>query len=68
MAEQLADETLRERGLDALERELGPALTLRFLASISRQTFDYQSWRDAHFGGLSLDEILKDLKRPAAGS
>lgn len=63
MAEQLADEAIRERGLDALERELGPALTLRFLASISRQSFDYQGWRDTHFGGMNLEEVLANSKR-----
>jgi hypothetical protein len=31
---------------------------LRFLALISRQPFDYQHWRQQHFGKMSLAEIL----------
>jgi hypothetical protein len=58
MAEQVADEVLRERGLGILEKELGPVLALRFLAMISRQTFDYQTWRGSHFDGLNLEQIL----------
>jgi hypothetical protein len=31
---------------------------LRFLALVSRQPFDYQHWRQQHFGKMSLAEIL----------
>jgi hypothetical protein len=58
MAESSTDATLRERGLTALEQELGPVQALRFLAMISRQPFDYQDWRHKQFDGLSLTEIL----------
>jgi hypothetical protein len=67
MAEQVADEVLRERGLGVLEKELGPVLTLRFLAMISRQAFDYQSWRDSHFNGLSVEQILSAAQQKAIG-
>jgi len=41
-----------------LEADLGPVEALRFLALLSRESFDYQSWRDKHFQGMTLTEIL----------
>jgi hypothetical protein len=58
MAEALADETLRAKGMAILEENLGPVEALRFLALLSREPFDYQIWRDKHFQGMSLVEIL----------
>ena len=58
MSEQLADDVLRERGLSVLDKELGPVQALRFLAMISRQPFDYQSWRQGQFDGMSLSDTL----------
>lgn len=40
------------------EENLGPVEALRFLSLTSRQPFDYQCWRQQHFGGMSLTEIL----------
>jgi hypothetical protein len=62
MAEQLTNGGLWEKGLSLLESQLGPAQTLQFLAMISRNSFDYQQWRDKEFGSLSLDEILAQIK------
>ncbi len=62
MAETLADETLRAKGMAALEADLGPVEALRFLALLSREPFDYQCWRDKHFQGMSLMEILDRAK------
>jgi hypothetical protein len=58
MSEPYANETLYAKGLAVLEEHLGPVETLRFLAGISRQPFDYQHWRQQHFGAMSLAEIL----------
>ena len=58
MTEQTADGVLREKGLAALEQELGPVQALRFLAMISRQPFDYQEWRRQTFDGMNLSEVL----------
>jgi hypothetical protein len=58
MTEQPADYVLREKGLTALEQELGPVQALRFLAMISRQPFDYQEWRRQAFDGMTLSEVL----------
>lgn len=58
MTESLADDALCVKGLALLEDQLGPVETLRFLALLSRQPFDYQRWRQQHFAGMSLAEIL----------
>lgn len=58
MAETLTDDVLRAKGMAALEANLGPVEALRFLALLSREPFDYQSWRDKNFQGMSLAEIL----------
>jgi hypothetical protein len=58
MPESLTNQGLWEKGLALLETQLGPVETLRFMAMISRQPFDYQRWREEHFGGVSVDEVL----------
>jgi hypothetical protein len=58
MSEPFADEALYAKGLAVLEEHLGPVDALRFFACISRQPFDYQRWRQQHFGSMSLAEIL----------
>ena len=58
MTESLADDALCTKGLALLEDQLGPVQTLRFLSLISRQPFDYQHWRQQHFAGMSLAEVL----------
>lgn len=61
----LADDALRSRGVAVLEEHLGPVQALRFLALLCREPFDYQAWRDKHFAGLDLEEILGS-PRPSA--
>ena len=58
MPAPLADEALCVKGLAVLEDHLGPVDALRFFALISRQPFDYQRWRQQHFGAMSLAEIF----------
>jgi len=58
MTNTLLDKTLYTKGIELLEENLGPVQTLRFLALVSRQPFDYQNWRQGHFGEMSLTEIL----------
>jgi hypothetical protein len=50
-----------------LDANLGPVEALRFLALLSREPFDYQTWRDKHFQGKSLVEILSSAtdRRPS---
>lgn len=58
MSDIQADTALCEKVFSVLEHELGPVETLRFLAVISRKPFDYQSWREQRFDGMSLADIL----------
>ena len=58
MAEPVADDALCAKGFAVLEDHLGPVDALRFCALISREAFDYQRWRQQHFGAMSLAEIL----------
>jgi len=58
MPDALEDDALCAKGLAVLEDHLGPVQALRFLALISRQPFDYQHWRQQHFGKMSVAEIL----------
>lgn len=39
------DAEIRQTGLDALVKALGPVEAERFIASISRDRFDYTEWR-----------------------
>ena len=57
MADSLEADALCAKGLAVLEDYLGPVQALRFLALISRQPFDYQHWRQQHFGKMSLEPI-----------
>lgn len=63
MTESLADDALCAKGLALLEDQLGPVQTLRFLALLSRQPFDYQRWRQQHFAGMSLTEVLTQAQQ-----
>ena len=65
MSETLTDEALCSQGFAALEAQLGAVQALRFLALISRETFDYQRWRDHHFSQMSLTEILEGSRKSA---
>ncbi|MBW3539718.1 MAG: hypothetical protein KY476_05560 [Planctomycetes bacterium] len=56
-----------ERGVGVLEEELGPVQALRFLSLITREPFDYQQWRDQHFRGLTLADVLEWCRHQEGG-
>lgn len=60
MAKQMTEEELRRKAVDVLTKSLGPVDSLRFLASVSRESFDYQSWRSQYFSQFSVDDLLDD--------
>ena len=68
MTESLADDALCAKGLTLLEEQLGAVETLRFLALLSRQPFDYQRWRQQHFAGMSLAEVLTRVQEASPPS
>jgi len=68
MPDPLEDEALYIKGLAVLEDHLGPVQALRFLTLISRQPFNYQGWREQHFGKMGLAEILAQAQETSGSS
>jgi len=62
MTDRLKDDALRTKGLEALERHLGPVDALRFLALLSRDRLDYRSWQDERFGDMSVADIVAEMR------
>lgn len=52
---------LRERGMDALKRELGAVGMVRFLQQFERGKGDYSKERYETVGNMSVDEIAEDI-------
>ena len=55
MAKQLTEDELREQAVKVLTEKLGPVDSFRFLASVSREPFDYQQWRKKYFSHYDID-------------
>ena len=62
----LSDEQLRDKALDVLTKNLGPTQTIRFLSWLRNQPRDYQVWRDAHFGDLTVDDLMAKMRQVEA--
>jgi len=54
---------IREIGLEALTKTLGPVGMVRFLQQFERGTGDYTKNREKWLKGISLQSILKEIKR-----
>ena len=63
MAKQLTEQELRQQAVRALADKLGPVDSLRFLALVSREPFDYQQWRKDYFSQNSVDELLEEIEK-----
>ena len=63
MAKQLTEQELRQQAVQALADKLGPVDSLRFLALVSREPFDYQQWRKDYFSQNSVDELLEEIEK-----
>jgi hypothetical protein len=59
----MTDDQLRQTGLEALEGRLGLVDALRFLALVRREPFDYETWREKTFAGLTADELFRRMER-----
>ena len=55
-------EQIRLRGLKALSKELGPVGLVRFLQQFETGEGDYTSERHAWLDGVTLDELLQDVR------
>jgi hypothetical protein len=51
------DSEIRADGMSALIAALGAVEAERFVASLSRERFDYTAWRRAHLPVLSVAEL-----------
>jgi hypothetical protein len=54
---------IRETGLEALTKALGPVGMVRFLQQFERGTGDYTKNREKWLRGINLQSILKEIKR-----
>lgn len=66
MHSDLTDDQLREKALAVLNEHLGTAQTVRFLSWLRSSGRDYQAWRDAHFNGVSVDELVTQIRQSQA--
>jgi hypothetical protein len=62
MASDLTDDELRDRALVILNEHLGPRQTIRFLSWLRNKPRDYQTWRDAHFRNLTVDDLIEAMR------
>jgi len=55
---------LLDRGIRCLNNELGILDAERFVALISRESFDYTEWRKNNlFVGMGIDEIIEEADK-----
>jgi hypothetical protein len=63
MAKMLTEKKLRQQAVRVLAEKLGPVDALRFLASVSREPFNYQRWRKRYFSQYGVDELLQEVRK-----
>lgn len=61
--EKMSDEQLREHALAILQRELGAGGFARFLRVYSPGTGDYTRDRHKWLNGITVQQIMEDIKR-----
>lgn len=60
------DSEIRAEGMAALVAALGSVEAERFVASLSRERFDYTEWRRRHLPQLSVAELSEQASRTRA--
>jgi hypothetical protein len=63
MAKMMSEDKLRQQAVRVLAEKLGPVDALRFLASVSREPFNYQRWRKRYFSQYDVGELLEEVQR-----
>jgi hypothetical protein len=61
------DTELRSKGIEALNRDLGPVLALRFLSLLHLEPTDYVDVPRRLYEGQSIDEIFDRAKKQWRG-
>jgi hypothetical protein len=59
---------IRQAGIAALTRALGPVETIRFLQQFDLGSGDYTAERARHLGNPTVEELLRELKAKKAQS
>ena len=67
MPKALNEQELRQKAVRVLADNLGPVEALRFLASVSREPFDYQQWRKQYFSQYNVDDLLAEVRTHHSG-
>ena len=63
----VSDADLRIKGIEALNRDLGPVLTLRFLSLLHREPTDYVDVSRRLYAGQSIAEIFERAEKQWRG-
>ncbi len=58
-AQRLDDTEIRLKGIEALNRALGPSAALRFLTLLNRDRTDYVEISRRLYNGQTIDEIFE---------
>ncbi len=61
-AKTMDDNDIRMKGIEALNKALGPTAALRFLSLLHRQPTDYVEISRRLYEGQTVDEILSRAK------
>ena len=61
------DTELRMKGIEALNRDLGPVLALRFLSLLHRESTDYVDISRRLYAGQDIDEIFERAEQQWRG-
>ena len=59
----LTDTILKCKGMDALSKSLGLVDAERFIALVSRESFNYTEWQRDLYGDMSLDELFANIQK-----
>ena len=59
------DSEIRAEGMAALVAALGPVEAERFIASLSRERFDYTEWRRRHLPQMSVPDLSEQASKPS---
>ena len=59
------DAEIRQEGMRALMQALGAVEAERFIASVSRDRFDYTEWRKTHLPEMDVETLSKTAERYA---
>ena len=62
------DSEIRQEGMKALIQVLGTVEAERFIATLSRERFDYTEWRKTHLPEMDVETLSKTAVRYAEDS